>query len=47
MSFQRYAFVSNKEDSTPTKRQKYLNRKMARECKKDKYQYPMLLQNQN
>ena len=45
MSFKRYASVSNKEDST-TKRQKYLNRKMARECKKDKYQYPCL-HNQN
>ena len=46
MSFKRYASVSNKESSPLTKRQKYLNRKMARECKKDKYQYPCL-QNQN
>ena len=52
MSFKRYASVSssNSEDdiyaSSLTKRQRHLNTKMARECKKDKYQAPCL-KNQN
>ena len=42
MSFKRYASVTNKENAPLTKRQKHLKRKMARECQKDKYQYPCL-----
>ena len=53
MSFQRYATVSNndkdeviKVPSQLSKRQKRLQKKMARECRKEKYQFPCL-QNQN
>ena len=51
MSFKRYASVSGKEISTIstsplTKRQKYLNKKMEMECRKEKYKYPCL-ENQN
>ena len=53
MSFQRYATVSNnvkvdviKDSSSSSKRQKRLHKKMVRECRKEKYQFPCL-QNQN
>jgi len=52
MTFERYESLSSsshKEDmvfKSQTKRQKYLNLKMSLECRKDKYQYPCM-ENQN